>query len=180
MWASRHQPGALVDPARWSESRLASDRRRRDLDRRRDGRRPAVARAVLLAVIGIALAGCGGTQTPAGAPPTADAPADAGGRIVITTDTGLEFSFDATSCVSPGPAIVNLQGAGASGELDLRTSVQGGFGIKGPVEVDAEVDEIEVADDGSIAAAGTLALADEPDVRLPFQLRASPGTCDGI
>ena len=139
-----------------------------------------MARAVLFAVIGIALAGCGSTPTPTGAPPTADAPADAGARIVITTDTGLEFSFDAVSCMSPGPAIVNLQGAGTSGELDLRTSVQGGFRIQGPIEVDAEVDEIEVADDGSIAAAGTLALADEPDLRLPFQLRASPGTCDGI
>ena len=152
MWASRHQPG----------------------------HGPAVARAVLLAVISIALAGCGDATAPTGGPTTADAPADAGGRIVITTETGLEFSFDAESCMSPGPAIVNLQGAGTSGELDLRTSVQGGFRIDGPIEVDGEVDEIQVADDGSITAAGTLALADEPDLRLPFQLRASPGTCDGI
>jgi hypothetical protein len=179
MWASRHQPGVSVDLARRSEPRFAIDRPPRDLDRR-DRQGPAVARAVLLAVIGIALAGCGGTTAPTRAPTTADAPADAGGRIVITTQTGLEFSFDAVSCMSPGPAIVNLKGVGTSGELDLRTSVQGGFRIEGPVEVDAEIDEIEVADDGSITAAGTLALADEPDVRLPFQLGASPGPCDGI
>lgn len=144
----------------------------------------------IVAVVAVAttiLAACASASTPTPvstpgpgeAPATGQPPAVAGGQVAITTTTGLSFTFETMSCSSPGTNIVNLQATGPAGDLDLRASAEGGFRISGPTNVEGQVDAIEVADDGSVTASGTLAVQDAPDVRVPFELVASPGACDG-
>jgi hypothetical protein len=139
----------------------------------------------VVAIVAATLAACASASTPApvstpapGEAPETGQPAVAGGQVTITTATGLSFTFETTSCSSPGTNVVNLQATGPDGDLDLRTSVQGQFSISGPTTVEGQVDTIEVADDGSVTASGTLALQDAPDVRVLFELLASPGACD--
>ena len=133
---------------------------------------------ILIAVIAVIASACGSDLpdtvplTPATAAPPAGNP-----QVTVSTATGLEFTFDVTSCTSPGSNIVNLQGEGADGTFRLAASAEGVIRISGPTDVEATVDEVEVADDGSVAASGTLALADAPDVAVPFQLRSEPGSC---
>ena len=123
------------------------------------------------------------TQDPGAAVPSerpglaAQTPTSDDAQVTITTTTGLVATFDVTSCTSPGSKIVNLQASGPDGDLDLRASVQGGFRVSGATSIEAQVDEIEVAEDGSVTASGTLTAADAPDVQVPFQLVASPGSC---
>ena len=132
--------------------------------------------ALPVAGLVLALAACG--SSPSASPITTDPPAVAGPGIVVTTESGLEYAFDVTSCASPGTNVINLKGSGPAGEFSMAASVQGGFRITGPTAIEATVDEVEVADDGSVTASGTLALADAPDVVVPFQLRAGPGSCE--
>ena len=141
-----------------------------------------------VAIVATILAACASASTPTPvstpapgeAPATGQPPAVGAAQVTITTATGLSFAFETTSCSSPGTNVVNLQGTGPGGDLDLRTSVQGRFTIGGPTTVEGQVDSIEVADDGSVTASGTLVVQDAPDVRVPFELVASPGACDGV
>ena len=73
--------------------------------------------------------------------------------------------------------IVNIQATGPDGDLDLRASVEGVFRIRGGESQDGQIDEILVADDGSVTASGTVAPTDSPDLSSPFTLVATPGTC---
>jgi hypothetical protein len=137
-----------------------------------------LAIAVVLSACGSGAGSTASTQGPGEAPTTGQSTAAAPGtQVTITTSTGLELTFDVRSCMSPGYNVVNLQGSGAGGDLDLRASVQGRFTVTGTNAIEAEIDEVVVADDGSVAASGTLAIADAPDVRVPFELSASPGSC---
>jgi hypothetical protein len=149
--------------------------------------------AALVLVTAAALAACGpaapaapssasapdpGAGSASEPPPmTGQPPAAEDARVTITTATGTAFTFDVESCTSPGSNVINLQASGPAGDLDLRASVQGRFSTNGSPAIEAEIDEVAVADDGSVAASGTLVIADAPDVRVPFELVATPGSC---
>jgi ABC-type glycerol-3-phosphate transport system substrate-binding protein len=132
---------------------------------------------LLIAAMALAAAACGTSATPTEAPTTSGPASGPPAQITITAATGLTYTFFVTSCESPGTNVVNLQGEGEAGDFRLATSVQGGFTITGPAVIDATVDEIEVAEDGSVTATGTLSDPDAPDISAPFELKADPGSC---
>jgi hypothetical protein len=155
--------------------------------------------AASILVIAVVLAACesGGSATPASTQsasvlPASAAPAIQGsplpgrslpdGTVRIATAEWVAF-LTVTSCSSPGPNIANIQATGPDADgpdaiLDLRAAGEGVFTISGRHRMEGLVDEILVADDGSVTASGTITVPDFPELSGPFTLIAMPGSCN--
>jgi hypothetical protein len=131
---------------------------------------------LLIAAMALAAAACGTSATPTDTPATSDSASGPPAQITITAATGLTYTFFITSCERPAEDVINLVAEGEAGGFRLDGSA-GRFTITGPAVIDATVDEIEVAEDGSVTATGTLSDPDAPDISAPFELQADPGTC---
>jgi hypothetical protein len=130
----------------------------------------------LIAAMALAAAACGTTTTPTAAPATSGPASGPPAQITITAATGLTYTFFITSCERPSEDVIDLVAEGEAGVFRL-DGAGGRFTITGPAVLDATVDEVEVADDGSVTATGMLSDPDAPDISAPFELQADPGSC---